>query len=82
MTDPRPLILSCPLPRTLPLILAEDRLAELRARYRIVETRSHGHNIKLLLKEGSEVPRGSTFLSFDPSHTQVYEDSWMAGAHR
>ena len=51
-------------------------------RYRIVETRSHGHNIKLLLKEGSEVPRGSTFLSFDPSHTQVYEDSWMAGAHR
>ena len=36
--DDRPLILSCPLPRTLPLILAEDRLAELRARYRIVET--------------------------------------------
>jgi phosphoglycerate dehydrogenase-like enzyme len=38
MTDDRPLILSCPLPRTLPLILAEDRLADLRARYRIVET--------------------------------------------
>lgn len=38
MTDPRPLILSCPLPRTLPLIFAPDRLAELRARYRIVET--------------------------------------------
>lgn len=38
MTDPRPLILSCPLPRSLPLILAPDRLAELRARYRIVET--------------------------------------------
>ncbi|NBE07961.1 hydroxyacid dehydrogenase [Paragemmobacter ruber] len=38
MTDTRPLILSCPLPRTLPLIFAPDRLAELRARYRIVET--------------------------------------------
>ena len=36
--DDRPLILSCPLPRTLPLILSGDRLAELRGRYRIVET--------------------------------------------
>ena len=51
-------------------------------RYRIVETRSHGHTIKLLLKEGDEVPQSSTFLSFDPSHTQVYEDGWIAGAHR
>ncbi|WGV16395.1 hydroxyacid dehydrogenase [Fuscovulum ytuae] len=38
MTDARPLILSCPLPRSLPLIFAPDLLAELRARYRIVET--------------------------------------------
>lgn len=38
MTDTRPLILSCPLPRSLPLIFTLDRLAELRARYRIVET--------------------------------------------
>lgn len=38
MTDTRPLILSCPLPRSLPLIFAPDRLAELQARYRIVET--------------------------------------------
>jgi len=51
-------------------------------RYRIVETRSHGHSIKLLLKEGSTVPQGSTFLAFDPQHTQVYEDGWMAGAQR
>ncbi len=42
MTDTRPLILSCPLPRTLPLILAPDRLEELRARYRIVETTDEG----------------------------------------
>ena len=38
MTDTRPLILSCPLPRSLPLIFAPERLAELRSRYRIVET--------------------------------------------
>lgn len=37
MSD-RPLVLSCPLPRTLPLILSPDRLAELHARYRVVET--------------------------------------------
>ena len=37
MTD-KPLILSCPLPRSLPLIFTPERLAELHARYRIVET--------------------------------------------
>jgi glycerol transport system ATP-binding protein len=51
-------------------------------RYRIVETRSHGHSIKLLLKEGESVPQGGTFLAFDPARTQVYEDGWMAGARR
>lgn len=34
----RPLVLSCPLPRTLPLILSPDRLADLHARYTVVET--------------------------------------------
>jgi phosphoglycerate dehydrogenase-like enzyme len=34
----RPLVLSCPLPRSLPLIFAPDRLAELHRRYRVVET--------------------------------------------
>ena len=51
-------------------------------RFRILETRSHGHSIKLLVKEGETVPEGSTFLAFDPGHTQVYEDGWMAGARR
>jgi hypothetical protein len=51
-------------------------------RFRILETRSHGHSIKLLVKEGETVPEGSTFLSFDPGYTQVYEDGWMAGARR
>ncbi len=39
---PRPLILSCPLPRTLPLIFAPDRLADLHARYRVVDTTDEG----------------------------------------
>jgi glycerol transport system ATP-binding protein len=51
-------------------------------RFRILETRSLGHSIKLLVKEGETVPEGSTFLAFDPDHTQVYEDGWMAGARR
>lgn len=38
MTDTRPLILSCPLPRSLPLIFSVERLAEVRRRYRLVET--------------------------------------------
>lgn len=34
----RPLVLSCPLPRTLPLILSPERLADLNARYEVIET--------------------------------------------
>jgi glycerol transport system ATP-binding protein len=49
-------------------------------RFRIVEARSHGHAIKLLVKEGDPIPEGATHLAFDPAHTQVYEDGWIAGA--
>jgi glycerol transport system ATP-binding protein len=49
-------------------------------RYRIVETRAAGKAIKLLVKEGQPVPEGQAHLAFDPAHTQVYEDGWMAGA--
>lgn len=38
----RPLILSCPLPRSLDLIFAPDLLADLRGRYRVVETTDDG----------------------------------------
>ena len=34
----RPLVLCCPLPRTLELIFTAERLAEMRVRYRLVET--------------------------------------------
>lgn len=38
----RPLVLSCPLPRTLPLIFAPERLAALHAGYEVVETTDEG----------------------------------------
>jgi glycerol transport system ATP-binding protein len=49
-------------------------------RFRIVEARAAGHIIKLLVPEGEAVPEGRSTLAFDPVHTQVYEDGWMAGA--
>ncbi len=48
-------------------------------RFRIVETRCGGHMVKLLVKEGDTVPEGQTHLVFDPAHTQIYEDGWIAG---
>ena len=49
-------------------------------RFRIVETRTSGKSIKLLVKEGDPIPEGSARLSFDPGHTQIYRDGWMVGA--
>ena len=48
-------------------------------RFRIVETRSSGHSIKLLVPEGNVIPEAKASLAFDPSHTQVYEDDWIVG---
>ena len=48
-------------------------------RYRIVETRTHGSTVKLLVAEDEPVPQGRVHLAFDPTHTQVYEDGWIAG---
>jgi glycerol transport system ATP-binding protein len=47
-------------------------------RYRIVETRAGESTIKMLVRESEPVPEGRTHLRFDPKHTQVYEDGWMA----
>jgi hypothetical protein len=35
--------------------------------------------IKLLAAEGVEVPADRACLAFDPAHTQVYADGWVAG---
>jgi len=52
-------------------------------RFSIVETRHDDDVIKLLVPEGGRVPSESTFLKFDPDHTQVYANDWMVsrGSH-
>ncbi len=49
-------------------------------RFRIVETRAGGASVKLLVAEGDAIPEGKAHISFDASHTQVYENGWMVGA--
>ncbi len=51
-------------------------------RYRVVETRVMGKTVKLIVPEGYAIPEGKAKLAFDPSHTQVYADGWLAGAAR
>ncbi len=46
-------------------------------RYRIVETRSAGGVIKLLVPESDAVPEGKAFVRFDAGHTRIYEDGWV-----
>lgn len=49
-------------------------------RVRIVETRlAGGQVVKLVVPEGEAVPTGKAKLRFDPDHTFIYADSWMAG---
>ena len=52
-------------------------------RVRIVETRlGDGQTVKLLVEEGREIPAKKAKLAFDPAHTFIYENSWLAGAQR
>ena len=46
-------------------------------RFRIVETRSDAHRIRLLVPEGMPVPSGAARLRFDPQHTHLYRDGWL-----
>ena len=46
-------------------------------RFRIVETRSAGSAIKLLVPEDKPVPTGKVNLAFDKVHTQIYADGWI-----
>lgn len=48
-------------------------------RFRIVEVRHGEHGIKLLLPEDQQVPADGAHVNFDPAHTQIYVDGWMAG---
>jgi len=46
-------------------------------RNKIVETDFSGHKVRALVPEGMPVPEGRTGIRFDPTHTQIYADSWI-----
>jgi glycerol transport system ATP-binding protein len=46
-------------------------------RFKIVETRNDEGKINLLVREGRSIPAQNVHVTFDPSHTQIYEDGWM-----
>jgi len=46
-------------------------------RNKIVETDFAGHKVRALIPEGMPVPEGRTGIRFDPTHTQIYADSWI-----
>ena len=48
-------------------------------RHQIVETHHGDTVIRVLLKEGERVPGENARLAFDPAHTRLYVDGWMAG---
>ncbi len=49
-------------------------------RMRIVETRlSSGQAVKLVVPEGEEIPSSKARIVFDPAHSFVYSNGWLAG---
>ena len=48
-------------------------------RYKVIDCRVGSQKIKVILKEGEEVPSEDTRLEFDINHTKVYENDWMIG---
>jgi glycerol transport system ATP-binding protein len=48
-------------------------------RFRVVETHAAGARIKLLVPEGQQIPEGKAHVSFDPPHSQIYENGWLVG---
>jgi glycerol transport system ATP-binding protein len=49
-------------------------------RYRVVEARVANSPVKLIVPEGEPIPESTAHLAFDPPHTQVYADGWLAGS--
>jgi glycerol transport system ATP-binding protein len=47
-------------------------------RYRIVDALHGDTSIKLLIDESETMPGERAHLQFDPAHTQVYADGWIA----
>lgn len=48
-------------------------------RFNIVQTECEGHRVSLLSMKGQNIPSENTKLKFDPKHTRIYVDGWLAG---
>jgi glycerol transport system ATP-binding protein len=49
-------------------------------RMRVVETRlSGGQSVKLIVPEGEEIPSAKARIAFDPTHSFIYSNGWLAG---
>jgi glycerol transport system ATP-binding protein len=48
-------------------------------RFNIVEAECGGHTLKLLVKEGAEIPSESARIEFISESTRIYQDGWLAG---
>ncbi|MHA1567785.1 MAG: ABC transporter ATP-binding protein [Alphaproteobacteria bacterium] len=46
-------------------------------RYRVVETRAGDTRVYVFCTDDDVIPEGSTHLTFDPSRTGLYADSWL-----
>ncbi len=46
-------------------------------RNKIVETDFAGHKVRALVPEGMPIPEDRASISFDPTHTQIYANSWI-----
>jgi len=51
-------------------------------RHRIVEAMAGDSRIHALLREDADLAPGPAHLRFDPAHTRVYADGWLAGRGR
>jgi glycerol transport system ATP-binding protein len=47
-------------------------------RYRIVDVRHDEQTIRLLVGEGEALPADRAYVRFDPAHTHLYADGWVA----
>ena len=48
-------------------------------RYRVVEAMAGECRVHALVREEAALPLGPAYLQFDPRHTRVYADGWLAG---
>ena len=46
-------------------------------RHKVIDTECGSGNIKILANASSEIPSGSTHVTFDQKHTYVYGDNWI-----